>query len=104
MTERGLHKVLFCLSCSCGACRRESARVQSFSVRDVSVCVWSCFRFSSLECVSVVVKLLAIHRQQTTSTAAVVSTFVCTGQALDSRRTLSNNMCCGVRYCTSSRV
>ena len=37
---------------------------------------------------SVVVKLFAIHRDQTTSTATVVSTFVCTGQASDSRRTL----------------
>ena len=40
MTERGLHKVLFSSSFHCGACRRESVRVQGFSVKGVSrVCV-----------------------------------------------------------------
>ena len=33
-------------------------------------------------------------RDQTTSTGTVISTFVCTVQALDSRRTSSRNMCC----------
>ena len=33
-------------------------------------------------------------RDQTTSTGMVISTFVCTVQALDSRRTSQRNMCC----------
>ena len=33
-------------------------------------------------------------KDQTTSTGTVISSFVCTVQALDSRRTSSRNMCC----------
>ena len=43
-------------------------------------------------------------RDQTTSTGTVISIFVYTVHALDSSRTSSRNMCCWVRYCTSSRV
>ena len=37
---------------------------------------------------------LHVSRDQTTSTGTVISTFACTGQASDSRRTLSRNMYC----------
>ena len=51
MTERGFTKCCFAHLVHCGACCRESARVQSFNVRDVSICVWSCFRlFISCMC------------------------------------------------------